>query len=329
MSTTPTRTTRPTVSSKIRSRINATEEALRREQARLRPTEVRPASATTMDGQRPGINYQEILSPTVQYELYNPSDDPMEFGYAGETYVLPGASDLWVGRDARTGDLMEYTEPGVMPVFGRPELRIDALTIIRHATGDDGRTGYVGVNGVRPLFGDDRDPEVKAEARAAWVEKKRFDCESMVRAWEADVALATQQRRNPGRPPKRVKDAYHWIETNERVGGLLVDCPVCFDGFPSDRDMKRHIIIAHKRHPLAEAAREDFGLEADEMDRVVDMTAGGVEPAPEVPLPKIQAGVIDQTPGGTLSDEAAAAIRAEEQAKKDAARLDNKKTQKA
>lgn len=254
------------------------------ERAHLRPTEVKPHSAAEATGQKSGINYQSILSPVISYELYNPGDEPIEFGYGGETYVLPGANDLWVGRDARSGELMEYSRPGVLPVFGRPDrvfggqhFPIDALDIVRHAVGEDGRSGHVGVNGVRLLFMDDRDADVIQEARESWVEKRRFDMEAMVRAHEAFNALAIQQGREQQRPAKRVKDAYRWLEENERAGGITESCPICNDGFRDEREVQIHVVTYHKKHALAVEYREALGMEEDIIDRNETITESNDE----------------------------------------------------
>ncbi len=323
-------TIRPGSGSKIARRISAIAnqelEARRGKGGQLRPTQVVPPVAANASSSPAGqgLNYQTILNPTIQYELYNPADEPMEFGYNGETYVLPGAEDFWVGRDAQTGQLMEYTREGVLPVFGRPDQRIEALTIVKHATGDDGRSGHVGVNGVRPLFGDERDEEVIREAREAYVEKRRYDYEAMTRAWEAEVALALQQRREPGRPPRRVRDAYEWLRRNEQKGGVKISCPVCYAGFPNDVQVDAHMLADHKRHPKTDEVRERLGLEED----VVDLSSAETVPADTKPLPKSVKGAgktLDETAGGGLSDEEAAKIAAEEEARKDAERKKNQK----
>lgn len=204
----------------------------------------------------PKLDYRPTIRPTLQYELYNPSDKPMSFSKAGEDFYLPARDKRWRGKDPSTGQTITYPKPGVLPIWGIPEQKITALQVVEAAVGLDGISGMVGANGARVLI-DGRDEEVMEDARAGWLRKQLADWTTTTQNHERAVRKAQEQGEPPPHPPKLVKEAYEGLAkySNEADGYLQVRCETCNWGFPDETAKWQHVIALHKdRRQEAEAA---------------------------------------------------------------------------
>ncbi len=252
-----------------------------------------PSNLPLMDDSGPGSEssdvaarlrprYEEIIRPTLQYELYNPSDRTIEFGFDGNTFKIPAHNKHWVGKNPNdpTGPALVYPKPGVLPIWtpaavpGK-KLEYGARDILAFACGPDGISGSVGPLGVRPLFSDERDELVIEEGQTAWAERKVIEAQDTKRKHEVAVADAKAQGVPPPFPGKRVLEAYQMINAYETQIGFKYLCPVCNLGFRnSQTEVYVHVISYHK----------DRGDQVEEAQKKLSHTPQGEVPIGETNL---------------------------------------------
>lgn len=230
---------------------------------------------------QPQIDYRPVIKPVLQYELYNPSDKPMHFSKAGEDFYLPARDKRWRGKDPSNGQTITYPKPGVLPVWGIADQRITALQVVQAAVGEDGVSGSVGINGVRVLFGDERDSRVAEDARAGWIRKQLADWTITTQNHERAVKKAQDNGETAPHPPRLVKEAYEGLARygNESEEYLQVRCETCNWGFPDEESKWKHVLGMH-RDRKAEAERA-LKLESTEMEPQVEQVP--VPPPPKMP----------------------------------------------
>lgn len=232
------------------------------------------------------IDFTEIIAPVVQYELFNPGTRRVEQDFDGQTYVFPAVHEHAVLDDPRTGSLMQYPKPGVLPIFDkhRPlHPPVPAREVVKFMVGPDGRTGKVGQHGIRPLFGDHRDAMVEEEAKRQWVENRRRNLEDKVRAWELEVAKAREHGDPVGRPPRAVMEAYSELSEMSAVSFERFSCPVCNWGFMEEKDMHIHTVAHHGDRPEADPSKA-FLKVSEGLSKEVEVGRGkGVNAGKPVP----------------------------------------------
>lgn len=202
-------------------------------------------------------DYSQVFSPQVVFELYNPGEEPHKFSYDGVDYVIPACNQHWEGKDPFTRKPIRWTKPGVLPLWDRVDGRTPAIRIVKFAVGRDGYSSDVSaINGIRLLFGDERDADVEEEAREAYLERRLSVTEERVRQWESYVSTqrATGQSVRP--MPRRVREAYNFRasfsgmeNTNKHA------CGICNWGFPEEVQVLAHVVTVHRDRPsdVAEA----------------------------------------------------------------------------
>lgn len=215
-------------------------------------------------------DYSAIIRPTIQYELFNPRVQGVQFSFDGRPYNIPGVNERWKGRDPSTGEEITYPKPGVLPVWtptaapGRGRIEYNARDIVEFACGPDGISGSVGPLGIRPLFGDERDELVEEEALSAHAERKLIEAQDTIRKHESRVAAAKADGQPPPFPSHKVLEAYQTRQAIETNISFAAQCPVCNMGFrnPSaESQAQLHIIAWHKeRTDLVEKARAATGM---------------------------------------------------------------------
>lgn len=218
------------------------------------------------------IDFSEITRSPVQYELYNPDpDNEVHADFNGEPYTFPRAGEKHVGVNPYTLQKEEYPEPGVCPIrddLRRREHPVTAKDIVKFFCGEDGRSGVVGVLGIRPLFGDPkRDEAVKAEAFAALVARRDEETAIAIQNHEMAVAAAREAGDAPPRPSMQVLHAYDWRDLRETEQMVRVSCPICNHGFREESEMYAHVVARHKKHPFALQAAEFLKLDGSAGNR--------------------------------------------------------------
>jgi hypothetical protein len=232
------------------------------------------------------LDYREIINPTVQFELYNPSDDDVEFQYDGNPYVIPANHRKAEIIDPRTGRVALYPKPGVLPIIGIPprpgRWPVEARKIVEFVCGHNGRGGVLGKAGVRPLFQDGRDALVKEEARRGWAENALYNYQERTRAWETEVEQRKAQGLPVPRPGHDVMKAYRKLGEMQAITFEKFSCPVCNWGFLEEIDVNVHVVTHHPTHAYAETAR--LMLDPQNPGRV-GLGSVEVTRAPEKPIP--------------------------------------------
>lgn len=240
---------------------------------------------TAEEFERPAIDYKSIIKPTLQYELYNPSEKSQHFSKAGVEFYLPAKGKKWRGQDPSTGQTITYPKPGVMPVWGIPEQKITALQVVQFAVGEDGISGVIGENGVRALFGEDKQDElVYEDAHKACLRKEVADANLTIHNHERAVAVARAANEQPPIPGRMVQDAYARLAKagSEADEFFPVRCATCNLGLADEKAMWLHVLGTH-RDRKAEAEKA-LGL---------DETGGKMVTVPREP----------PTPVPTMSEE--------------------------
>ncbi len=180
------------------------------------------------------INFSDLVQPVVQYRLFNPGDKEVEFDFGAETFRIPPNGELLV-RDRRSD--------------------LAARDIVIFAVGENGEGGRVGGIGVRPLFGDGRDTEVKRMARQSWLEAQYLAARAIVHAHERAVALAQETGTEAPRPTSKVLEAYKMMAEHENLANFAASCPICNLGFHDAKEVDGHIMAIHKNSPKAAEIR--------------------------------------------------------------------------
>lgn len=194
-------------------------------------------------------NYSTLISPSVEYELYNPSPREIEFGVFGMVFRIPACNQYWRGLNPATGQTMVYEREGVLPIFSQHGRGFTAADIVRHVLGHDGRRGRVlGVRGVRMLFGDNEEvnQKVRAEAQGAWLNREMAVVEQVIARWEHDIAQADAQKVARPQMPLQVREAYEsrraWTESPTRQ----FSCSICNWPQESEEAVWIHVLSMHK-----------------------------------------------------------------------------------
>lgn len=252
-------------------------------------------------------DYGTLFNPTVVFELYNPAEAPHRFSYDGVDYVIPGKDQHWEGRDPFTRKAIRWPRAGVLPLWDRADGRTPAAKIAKFAVGKDGYSSRVSaIQGVRLLFGDDRDEDVTSEAREAYTERHLQITEERVRQWESYVAnqRSTGQAVRP--MPRKVREAYNFRSSHYGALANRYACEICQWSYPEQVQVYAHTIAFHKDRPIDVAAAEaklaelgqraaEISLETTEDAAAVGQGAidviqgvGAADPrlaAAEIPLP--------------------------------------------
>ena len=226
------------------------------------------------------INFSEILTPTVQYELYNAADVAIEGECGGEVYRVPANHEFHQIRNEATGQIVgQYPKPGVLPITSNG--RLSAIAIIRHLVGEDGRSGKIGIMGIRALFQDpEKDKLVKREAMETWVEKRRSDALARTRAHEQAVARAQEAKLDIPRPNRQVQADYLFLREADAAEALKYQCGVCGWGFAEEREKDIHVVTFHRGSPRAAKSAERLGIAESDADFELES-----EPKQSKPLP--------------------------------------------
>jgi hypothetical protein len=216
------------------------------------------------------IDYRSMISPVVEFRLYNPGTQAVEGRYDGRFYRVPPRDECFV--DPRT---KVKFEPGVLPIRGysytRQEGRelksytITAKDIVTHLTGEDGISGQIGGAGVRllPPPGDPMADLIKQEALEANERKTYEDAGHTIAAFEAMNAKRIEMKQPPLPPNPKQREAYRYrsaVDAKGSVQQAAFTCPRCFDGVPSETALREHIETLHA--PWAPSLLKAAGLEA-------------------------------------------------------------------
>lgn len=235
-------------------------------------------------------DYKAIIQPTLQYELYNPSNKAIEFAYDNCTYRIPAAHENWVGIDPSDPALgkITYPEPGVMPVWSPIGKRYTAADIVKFACGLDGRTGRVlGIRGVRPLFGEEEEINqlVKQEAQEAYLERQMLIVNQGISAYEQGVAEDTAEGRPPRMMPTVIREFYEQRRAWQTLPSTRFACPVCRWQLESEDATWVHILAYHKDHPneVAEATERMNEALLAAGERTITGQTGGADIAEPLP----------------------------------------------
>lgn len=192
------------------------------------------------------LNYREIIQPKAQFRLYNPAPIPVERDFAAQTYVIPAQGELAIYG---LGASHTNTRGEGLPK-GSASWRdaVPAEVIVAHFIGEDGRSGALGPLGVRCLFGDERDVEVRAEAAEAW---KLWEYKSDLKE-EAAHNKAVQNAKENGIPLPvatiRTREAIRRRAEFEKETAVIASHP-CQCGYPcfSADELNSHTLSTHNR----------------------------------------------------------------------------------
>lgn len=252
------------------------------------------------DNDRVKPDYSAIIRPTIQYELYNPSRQGVQFMFDGRPYNVPAVNEKWTGRDPASGQEITYPKLGVLPVWtptsapGRGRIEYNARDIVEFACGSDGVSGSVGALGIRPLFGDERDELVEEEALSSHAERRLIEAQDTIRKHELMVAAAKAEGAPPPFPSRKVQEAYSTRQAIESNISFAAYCPVCNMGFKNpqaEAQTHLHIIAWHKeRKDLVEKAQEATGMSAEGFGSLEPVSG----PTREIPR-NLQAGAVEGT----------------------------------
>src|SRR6185503_1884540 len=145
------------------------------------------------------MDFEEILQePDVLY-CFNPSDKTLEKSCDGNTYVFCPASCT---SPKCIAERKHERGPGVSPVKSSVKVwsknknvvKVDRMTakeIVSFLCGPDGRTGPLGIAGLRPMTNNpERDEQIRADAEKAWRTKRFMDASNVVRQHEATMQIA-------------------------------------------------------------------------------------------------------------------------------------------
>lgn len=213
------------------------------------------------------LDFTEVIRPQRVRELYNPNPEaPVQFAYNAEVYTLPPADKLLQLRDPFTRRKMTWPKPGVLPLYDirfsvrGQRFQILADELVEVACGRDGRSGQVGVLGVRPLFGDERDEDVMLEAAEAFGVRRDVEALDRTRTHENNVAAARANGDVPPRPTQQIMLDYDWLARRDLSRSLRFACEVCNLGFREEQEMLIHTLAHHKAHPAAAEAERALKL---------------------------------------------------------------------
>lgn len=257
-----------------------------------------PGQKTKSDASpRRGLDFSSIIAPEVRFELYNPDpDEPIYESFAAEMYVIPPSTQRLVTLDPFSHEQSVYPKPGVCPIFDRNERRgfpIPAQKIVEHFCGTDGRSGTIGGRGVRPLFGDERDQAVIAEAKEAFLRFRDQEDLVMIRDHENRVMIARENATPPPRPTPQVMAAYQRSAQRDETNLFKFSCEVCNGPFATEQEMLVHVVSVHKKHPAAvEAVR---ALKLDQQNPKPEFVPP--EPKGKLPTQEEVEGALDEAEG--------------------------------
>lgn len=234
------------------------------------------------------IDYSELTKPEVRYELFNPDpDEPVIFSYMAEQYTIPPSGQCLQTRHPFSLAITTYDKPGVCPISDRLERAqhpVPAKRIIQYVVGEDGRSGEYGRLGVRALFGDQRDEQVKKEAYAAWTVNRDQEAALRTRAHEAAVAQARDAGDVPPRPSTQIQKDYEWLASRAGDIEFRFACEVCNSGFRKETEMLAHAASIHRKTPFGLAAVEKLGLDqpSTKLPFVPPVSRGRIPTAEEI-----------------------------------------------
>lgn len=193
------------------------------------------------------INYSEIVSPARPYLIYNPAPYEIVKDYAGYTFRWPpNFEDRGYG-------------PGVLAV-GELKIRgqhdqkyrhamemVSAQTVAKFFVGEDGLSGTLSPMGVRPLFGDNRDADVRLEADAAFRKHQEVEDLRLTSTFMGAVERMKQQGMTPPPPGPEIMAAMERQRINraERGGIGAMHCPKCAWALATKEDLDAHTYHYH------------------------------------------------------------------------------------
>ena len=187
-----------------------------------------------MSAQPQTLDYRSLILPELTFTLCNPSITDVEFTYGGDTYVIPaeGTLDIRPTRHRITDrENLEFRE-------------VSAKEILEFAVGEDGRSGRVGVFGVRVLFGDvDTQAAIWAEAAEA-NRQKQYENDLLTKyAHHKAVKIATDAGSPPPAPDKRVREAMERLNRYEAENDAAAkfQCKSCAWPFVTAEQLSTHI----------------------------------------------------------------------------------------
>jgi hypothetical protein len=253
------------------------------------------------------LDFKEIVSPVVQFVLYNPANFTIHQDYNGYTYTLPPHNKIYYPG---LGPGECPVTDGVEAVGDKSGIKkrqpIPARLIMRFLLGPDGRSGELGGRGVRSLFRDHRDVLVKAEAQRVFQAAHYTAMRYIAAAHE----LRTKHEREQGvplTPPTfSVQQAYQYIRWYEAEHGTIdapisrFPCTKCGWAHDNAGDRDAHIMAMHPNYAIELGLTSDIPRTADEANLATEsahraMAAELGETSAEAEnLAPIPAGVFDQ-----------------------------------
>jgi len=206
------------------------------------------------------IDYSSIIAPVTSYKLYNPSEEEVSRDFAAKSFRFPPAHEDRFGLGpgvVAIGDVKirgHEDQKGYAAVETMP-----ALDVVRYFCGHDGRSGKLGVLGIRLLTGNPtQDAQIKAEAREACTEAKYQHCLQLKAAHLSRVQKEKEAGQPLTPPDKTIRDAMAYVAKvdAERGTTALITCPDCGWGLQSNDELPAHIASIHpeKAQQVAEVA---------------------------------------------------------------------------
>jgi hypothetical protein len=197
---------------------------------------------STQAAPRPIPGARQRRRPTVP--VFNPTDihDDVQSGgryyhFAPESYTL--IEDMWEWPRDQESNAILWGQPREIPKG------CDAYSIAEMIVADRIGRNYI------ILEGDKNDwSEQMAEARSAWIEMRKAECEAEISSWESTVARKAAEGMALPVPPKWVERAYADRSKYQTIGIRDFPCPVCGKRFIQEHAIPDHI---RERHPLQAA----------------------------------------------------------------------------
>ncbi len=212
------------------------------------------------------LNYSEVLNPVGRRLVYNPGVR-FERNIGGQTYHFPSKSEKYSDllRELRSDGMggvrhvsreelayLDTLPNGVRPITDTVvpvhtedpnhtgQQIFPAREILTVLLGDSGRDGMMGTWGVRPLFGDQRDSLVVAEANKKHQEKL------YAHALAATTAHKKQNEKHkdagiaPAPPTPELMRLYRVVAEADRGGISGVPCDICYLPTPDKDALDKH-----------------------------------------------------------------------------------------
>jgi len=205
------------------------------------------------------IDLKDILQePDVLY-CYNPSNKVLEGKCDGTDYIFCPESC----REPRCISQGRHNVgPGYSPVRGTSRVwkkknvidkvyPLSAKEIVSFLCGPDGRSGPLGIAGLRPMTGrPEQDELIRADAKKAWRQKRFMDAQTIIRAHEAKMALSKSDPNIlPPDVTPQVRDAYETVQEERMAGNAPLashPCEKCNSPFYNEHQLAVHMKDVHQ-----------------------------------------------------------------------------------